>query len=61
MANKKRKKQYQEQEQEQENEQVDHLICVKCKSSWHVTEFDEITNNRNPMCVVCSTIIGTNQ
>jgi hypothetical protein len=54
----KRKKQYQE--QEQEKEQVDHIICVRCKETWHITEFDAVID-RNPMCVVCSTSIGVNQ
>ena len=54
-----KRKQHQEQEQ-QEKEQVDHIICVRCKSSWHITEFDKVID-RNPLCVVCSTIIGSNQ
>jgi hypothetical protein len=43
---------------QEEQEQV--IVCVRCNGTWHVTEFDKVTD-RNPMCVICSTIIGTNQ
>ena len=50
----------QEQEYPQEQREQEQIVCVTCKISWHITEFDKVID-KNPMCVVCSTIIGANQ